>query len=241
MSIVPNKPPRISPSSAGWAVDNNILTDTKVGCLRFLLLKYYLPVDDPVPAHLIEMGAWGEDRYEEYLKNDQEHAYHKEFEMESSIDDVLVRGRIDFITHHKTFRVIHEVKTSQSKNLLYKNLRKGDPKVNHLGQLVFYLIHLNETRGKLIYRYAPTNELRIMKVEIGDSGEIYVDGKEHHLRVENQIRHQLLSAQVIKEKIMWQRPAGSACKWCVYNSMCDRYDVCGKSFENFITEEKKNV
>jgi len=230
---------RINPSSAGWAVGNQVITEYSSGCLRHLLLKNYLPIPFNLPEDLIKVGADGEDKYQNYLDNEQEYPYHKECVMKSTMDGVTVSGRIDFLSHHEKFRVVHECKSSKSKNLLYKVIRKGEVKLSHLAQLVFYLIHLNETRGKLIVWYEPTNETRVFKVVIGEGGEIFIDGVRHTFDVAEQIQHQLLSAKVIKENILWDRPNGAACKYCDYNKICTKYDESGLTFTEFM--ETNNV
>ncbi len=143
---------------------------------------------------------------------------------------------MDFVTYHDGFKVIHECKTSQSKPFLYGVVRKGEPKVNHMAQLVFYLTHLNETRGKLVCLYAPTGELRVFKVEITPNGDVLVDGRKYLYNVQNQITHQLLAAKVINERIIWSRPRGKACDYCVYKSECDKYDAagCGNGIQDFM-------
>lgn len=231
---------RINPSSAAFAVGESIQTEAQTGCLRHLLLKNHLPIEDKIPEEFAIMGARGEDMYQEILDTEQEFPYHKELVMRSTMDGVVVSGRIDFVTYHPGFRVIHEVKSSQSKNILYKTINKGEVKLNHLAQLVFYLVHMNETRGKLVVRYMPKNLLRIFRVVIGDEGEILIDGQKHQLSVQDQIRHQLLSAHVIKEKELWARPESIwSCKYCVYNKLCDKYDAEPKNFNEFVEENKE--
>jgi len=231
---------RINPSSSAFMVGELVKTEAQSGCLRHLLLKNYLPIEDKVPEELQKMGAWGEDMYQEFLENHQEWPFHKELVMKTTLDDVTVSGRIDFVTYHDGYRVIHECKTSQSKNILYKTINKGELKLNHLAQLVFYLIHMNETRGKLVIRYAPKNTLRIFRITIGDDGEIFVDGDKHEMTVQDQLRHQLMSAHVIKEKELLARPESPwACKYCVYNKLCDKYDAEPKSFNEFVEENKE--
>lgn len=227
---------RINPSSAGWAVGNRVVTEYSSGCLRHLLLKNYIPRPFTLSDELVKVGADGEDKYQHYLETEQEAPFHKECVMRSEIDGVTVSGRIDFLSHHTGFRVVHECKSSKSKNLLYKVIRKGDVKLSHLAQLVFYLIHLNETRGKLIVWYEPTNETRVFKVEIRDGGGIFIDGVKHTFDVADQIQHQLLSAKVIKEKILWDRPEGNACTYCDYKDVCSSYDESGLTFTEFMEE-----
>jgi hypothetical protein len=226
----------IRPSSAAWAVNGTVISDTSQGCLRNVFFNKVFPTGD-IPKELAEMGAWGEDEYQKALETEQEWPFHKEFAFSDVFEGAKRRGRVDFITYHNNFLVIHEVKTSQSKNFLYQNLRKGEPKLNHLAQLVFYLVYFEQTRGKLIYRYAPKNELKIIKVEIKEGGKIYYDGKLYPLTVSDQIAHQLMSAEAIKEMGVIERPSGKACEWCSYKDMCNEYDQSGQTMKEFLGEK----
>jgi CRISPR/Cas system-associated exonuclease Cas4 (RecB family) len=225
----------INPSSAAFVLGDMVVTDTPQGCLRFLLLKKHLPREEGIPLELQVMGERGECIYMEKLLTEQPWPFHRELPFQSKVEGVKVRGRMDFVTYHDGFKVIHECKTSQSKTFLYDVIKKGKPKVNHIAQLVFYLIHLEETRGKLVTLYAPTMEEKVFKVEIKDGNVVYLNSVPYYYTVENQIMHQLLSAKVIKEDFVANRPWGKACTYCRYKEECDKYDGCGgSSFEDFL-------
>ena len=226
----------INPSSAAFALGSMVMSDTPSGCLRYLLLKRYVAKPEEFPEHLKVMGEAGEAIYMSYLENYQPWPFHRELSFERSLEGVKVRGRMDFITYHNTFKVIHECKTSQSKPFLYGVVRKGEPKINHMAQLVFYLIHLEETRGKLVCLYAPTNELKVFKVEVDAKGEVLVDGRKYIYNVQNQLMHQLMAAEAIKEGTIMGRPRGKACNYCVYKTECDKFDAagCRNNIESFM-------
>ena len=216
---------KIYPSSAAFAWGDLIMTEYSSGCLRYLLFKQKLNIKTDIPEENQRMGEAGEEKYLEFMLNEQPYPFHRELPFKSEIDGVKVSGRMDFISYHEGFRVIHECKTSKSKPLLYGVIRKGEPKPGHIAQIVCYLVHLNETRAKLIVRYAPTGESRIFKIEINEKGQILIDQKLYKHTVQEQIRHQLLSAKVLKEEIIWDRPCEGACRWCDCADLCLKWDT----------------
>ena len=115
---------------------------------------------------------------------------------------------------------------------------EGRPKIDHLAQLVFYLIFLQETRGKLVYRFFPkkgvVRERKEFRIEIGNDGEILVDGTKHQFSVANQLEHQLLAAEAIKELGVIERPNSEACKWCKTKVMCKAYEGMGGTIKQFL-------
>ena len=220
---------KIYPSSAAWALGKMIYTDTPQGCLRYILLQRYIPKFIDIDPKFKEIGNWGEEQYLDYMLNEQDYPFHRELPFKSELNGIQVSGRMDFISYHDGFKVIHECKTTQSKNVLYQNMRKNEPKLNHMAQLVFYLINQNETRGKLVYRFWPTNELKIFKIEIEPSGQILVDKKPYKLTVNEQMTHQILSAEVLTEEYIADKPYGSGCRFCDYKEECEKFDSVGGS------------
>ena len=71
---------------------------------------------------------------------------------------------------------------------------------------------------------------REFKVEFGKSGEILVDGVAYPLTVRDQLTHQLNSAEVLRDEVIWDRPDNadsawkSPCKFCTYKEVCNKYD-----------------
>lgn len=232
---------KINPSSAAWVVGPSVFSDYKQGCMRHLIFKNHIPREDTIPIELQQLGAIGEDIYFETLTRDQEHPFHKELAFRDQFEGVMRSGRCDYITYHDGFRVIHELKTSQSKNTLYKIIRKGELNINHMAQLVFYLIYFEETRGKLVVRYHPKAETRIFKVTVEDGGEVFVDGKKFQFTIENQIQHQLMAANVIKELPKVDKPMGNACSWCNYKDVCEKYDQKDQTLKQFLEGYKNEV
>jgi len=231
---------RISPSSAAFALGNLVVTDYSQGCLRHLLFKRKIPKDSDIPEEFAKMGEDGELKYLDYMLTQQDYPFHRELPFISEIDGVPVKGRVDFVSYHDGFRVIHECKTSQSKTFLYGVVRKGEPKLNHVAQIVSYLVHFGETKAKLVARYAPKNEERIIKIEVDDLGRILVDKRVYKYSLQEQINHQLLSAKVIKENLIWDRPSTGTCRYCQYAEECLKWDTEEfKSTEYFFNQMKE--
>jgi CRISPR/Cas system-associated exonuclease Cas4 (RecB family) len=228
------KPIKINPSSAAWANNGVVVTDYSQGCLRHLIFKNYFPKPSTITPELQEMGAKGEDMYFDTLMNEQEYPFHKELAFRDEFEGVQRSGRCDYISYHDGFRVIHEIKSSQSKNTLYKVINKGEVNINHLAQLVFYLVYFNEIRGKLVVQYMPKFNRRIFKVTINEYGEVLVDGWYSGYSVENQIEHQLLSAKVIRELPKVIKPIGKACTYCDYKDICEEYEQADTTLGEFL-------
>lgn len=225
---------KISPSSAAFAWGNFVVTEYAQGCLRHLLFKQHVKLEG-IPEEFAKMGEAGELVYLEYMTREQDYPFHREMPFKSEIEGVIVSGRVDFISYHDGFRIIHECKTSQSKSFLYDVIRKGIVKTNHLAQIVMYLIHLNETRAKLIARYAPSGETRTIKIEVGEGGKILVDGRMVSYSVQDQIQHQLLSAEVLKTQTVMDRANEGACRYCQFKEACLRWDTNNyESFNDFL-------
>jgi len=228
---------KINPSSAAWVINGSVYTDYAQGCLRHLVFKNKMPVPSTITPELQEMGAKGEDLYFEVLMNEQEWPFHKELPFRDEFEGVMRSGRCDYITYHNGFRVVHEIKSTQSKNTLYKVIRKGELNINHLAQLVFYLIYFNETRGKLVVQYMPRFERRVFKVEVNNEGEIVVDGKKYGYKVEDQISHQLKSAEVIKTLPKIEKPIGKCCYFCAYKDVCEEYESSDDTIGEFVNQK----
>ena len=224
----------INPSSAAWVADGRVHSDYSQGCLRHLIWKNYIPRPSTITPELMQMGAEGEDAYQKTLETEQEWPFHKELAFKSDFEGVQRSGRVDFISYHDGFRVIHECKTSQSKNTLYKIIRGHELNINHLAQLTYYLIYFEETRGKLVVRYHPKAETRIFRLKVESDGSLTVDGNPFRFDVYNQLQHQLMAAEVIKDQPKVERPVGKACLWCDYKDVCEKYDVKDVTIKQFL-------
>jgi hypothetical protein len=190
----------------------------------------------------MDVGAVHEAVHEQEVKGDPKVAsYKREMVIKADItDDVQYSGRCDFeVQYYKVGTVIHETKSTVSRSTRDHVIRKGQVKLNHLAQLVSYLIQLKTTRGKIVCGYYELNEVgdyerveaREFKVTIRDNGAIYIDGEHSGFNVEDQIAHALAAAKVLSEQRIWERPEGHDAKWkspctfCPFKKACDKYDA----------------
>ena len=228
---------KLNPSSAAWAVGGNVISGSDKGCLRNLVFSAYVDKYEEIDPKYALMGAEGEDLYEQYLREEQPWPYHKEFVLRDEFFGAKRSGRVDFLTHHDGYRVVHECKSSQSYFVYKEVFEAGTPKIDHLAQLVFYLIMLRETRGRLVYRFFPKKgpkELKSFKIQVCSEGGIWVDGTRHQFSVANQLEHQLMAAKTITELGVVVKAGSSACKYCKVKQLCSDYDSVGGTIKHFL-------
>lgn len=229
----------LRPSSSAFVIDGKVVTDNHGACPRHIIFKAEIAKPDHVEEKYQIMGARGEDMHQETLELTQPWPFHKEYVVKDVFEGVKRSGRIDFLVHHDGFRVPHECKTTQSKYVYNEVFLRKRPKIGHLAQLVFYLIMLEETRGKLIYRFWPTQETNVFKVEVGDDGYLLIDGVRSMYSVMAQLSHQLVCVDAIVNQDQPLGIAKSECKWCLYKEECRRFDATNATMKSFI-EELKN-
>jgi hypothetical protein len=250
---------KIYPSSAAFCWGDMVLTDYPSGCLRRALLTAHGVRDGDIPELSKLVGAFHEDRYEEWLTTEQEFPFHKEHSFRFEVaPDVIASGRCDYITY-EPYPVIHECKASTSKYAL-SPLRAGKIRLNHLAQLVFYLTFFRVCRGYVVSSvYAVGEEKREGKdftvlgerkftVEIEDTGRIMVDSKFSGYMVQDQLEHQQSSATAINDHVVWERPSGAedkfggCCKMCPYQGTCNRWDSGElETTDDFINHAKERI
>jgi len=226
----------LKPSSAAFSVGRNIITDSHNSCPRYMIFQAEIGRKTEIDPKYAIMGARGEDMYQEVLEQTQPWPFHKEFKVTDYFEGVKRNGRIDFLVHHQDFKVPHECKTTQSKYVFTEVFVRGNPKISHLAQLTFYLVLLSETRGKLIYRFWPTQETKIFKVEVGDKGELVIDGKASSYSIGAQLEHQLLCIEAITEQKDVQKIDQKNCRFCEYKDVCGGLDVSGRPIKDFLQE-----
>lgn len=232
-----NTPLKLYPSSSAWALGRLCVTDSANACFRHILWRHVAPIPDGPPPELAEMGHRFEDEYFQYLTNEQPYAFHRELPFKSEISGVVVSGRLDFMVYHSKYRVPHELKASQSTKVLYGVIRKGEPKINNVAQVVNYFIHLGLDRGLLVYKYVPKYEMRKFKIEVDDAGKILIDGAVYQYTVQDQLRHQVLAAEALVMQKICDRPADAgACLYCVYKDRCTDYEGFNGTDKEFIEQ-----
>lgn len=223
-------------SSSAFAWGQQIFTDYKTGCLRWILISSHIPYE--LEAKYQIMGKVNEDRHEKTLKGRQ---FTRELEVQrdSPINGVSVRGHIDFLIDDPDQLIVDELKHVQSKNVRRDVIRKGRPKTENLAQTVNYMWQARTTVGRLKYSFyeEDTNnqlyyctEERTFDVRIDDFGRILIDGVATKFTIYDQLAHQAQAATALKEQKILQRPDGwqapfvSPCAYCPAKSTCDLFD-----------------
>jgi hypothetical protein len=230
----------LRPSSAAFAINGTVVTDNHSSCPRGMIFKAELNKPDYIDPKYQIMGARGEDMYQADLEQLQPWAFHKEYKVTDYFEGVKRNGRVDFLVHHPDFRVACECKTTQSKAVFNEVFIYGRPKIGHLAQVVFYLIMLEETRGKLIYRYWPTQEVKTFKVEVSDTGRLLIDGTASEYSVADQLSHQLMCVEAITTQDKPEKIPSRTCRYCLYKEECRAFDTADCTIKEFIEEIKND-
>lgn len=232
------KPPKIYPSSSGFAWGTLVFTDSKAGCLRAIYISSK-GVKEEIPEYHKIRGLANEELHEALLKK-LGIPYSREVVIKDMVDGVESSGRADFILHHENGDQIDELKSTESKNVSRDVIKNGHVKPEHLAQLVNYMTSLKITESKLITTYLEKDKDgkyeaksdRVFQILIDESGRICVDGTPTKFHVSDQIRHRQLSAKVVKDEFQGKIPRPNngttpfvgSCGFCPYKLACDKYD-----------------
>ncbi len=225
-----------------------VFTDYATGCLRKIYLRAR-GVREQIRSNHQVRGAAFEAQYGQRLTG--------EVRAEESIrtpvvgyPDVTFSGRSDYIVVDADGVVVHELKSTESKTKL-RQVKSGVYNTENLAQLVAYMVAKSAARGKLVYAYLEPEAdgeyvkkyERTFEVSIDDYGRIHVDNKPTKYTVHDQLAHQQASADVIKNDIIYDRPAnyaaafGSPCFHCPFQQACTRWDAAEmKTADEFVQE-----
>lgn len=229
------KPLKIYPSSSGFIQNGQVVTDYNSACLRYILVASKAPYKNDLDPIFAQVGAQHEDWYAGILGESL--AEREKVLKDWVTPQVEYSGRCDFVTKDG---VVHETKATLSKNGLYGVINKGEWKVNHLAQLVSYLIQLEKTEGKIIVGYyEKENEqattfiqrgFRVFDVRIGSAGAVTVDGIDTGHTVSSQLAHRYAAASTLQSGAIGERPRidspyKSPCAYCPLQATCDSYDA----------------
>jgi hypothetical protein len=244
------KPKKVYPSSSGFIQGNQVVTEYNSACLRYILVASKAKRTDLDPL-FAQVGAQHEDWYAAILGDE---LADRELVLKTEIlPGVEYSGRCDFVD---TNGVVHETKATLSKNGLYGMINKGEWKINHLAQLVSYLIYLKRTEGKIAVGYYEKESesattfiqkgFRVFTVGIRDSGAIVVDGVDTGLLVMEQLEHRYRAAKILETGAIAGRPRidspwKNPCNYCPVKSTCDEYDAGGLGDDEFISAAVRAV
>ncbi len=228
------KTPRINPSSAAFCIGESVHTQYGSGCLRNLLLKFWIPRRVEIKEIYQRVGAAHEAFYARKIKAE---VFGAEVPIGGDIQGIPIKGRMDFVLPLKDGdKVIVETKGTNSKYALNSVIKQGKLKLNQLAQLVFYMITQKCNKGKLVYgvyeevedSYFRQIGYREFKITFNPQGQILIDGVPYEHTVSDQVDHQMRSAEVLKNETIWDRPANADAKWGSPCGYCDYIDVCAK-------------
>lgn len=219
------------PSSAAFMWGDMVLTKDSSGCLRRILFAS-LGLRDEIDPIYSAVGAAHEKWVEERLEG-----FEREVPVRGPIlgSEVEYAGRADFLNASEVI----ECKATLSKRARLDVIRKGNVKINHLAQLVSYLIQLEMTNGRLIvgfYQHNENNEFectesREFKITIDDEGRILIDDTLSGYRVHDQLAHMQRAAKHLAEGTLGPRPNDwdakytSPCSYCPFKAACDKIDA----------------
>lgn len=221
-------------SSAAFAIGNAVYTDSPSGCLRSIVISAQGIRTDIAPEYQL-IGATHE--HQHMRKLGARLAFRERSIQRELTPHVTQSGRMDFGT---TDGEIHETKATSSEYTKRSAIGKGEPKANHVAQLVTYLINTKTPKGRLIYGYYEENAegflvlagQREIEVAIDEAGNILIDGATYEWTVADQLAHTTLATAALEAiPAVPERPAnaeqqwGSPCGYCTFKSVCDRYDA----------------
>lgn len=231
---------KLYPSSAAFIEGLLVFTRYSSGCIRSQLLRTH-GVREEIKAIHKERGAANEDWYgAELTKGGVE--FKREVAFNFSVCDepnAVLSGRIDYLINPDSDqREIHELKSTESPNVLREVIRKGNYNLANVAQIVCYLMAERCTRGKLVHQYYKKSkagdyqagERREFIVTIESDGQILVDGKGCGFAVRNLLEYFTEAAKAIHEGRITPRPAHSEafdgpCKFCPFSGACDALDL----------------
>jgi CRISPR/Cas system-associated exonuclease Cas4 (RecB family) len=219
------------PSSAAFLWGDLTLTKDSSGCLRKILFSSHGLREEIDPVYA-EVGR----AHEEWV-NERLEEFEREVPVRGNIlgnDSVEYAGRADYLNSNEVI----ECKATLSKRARLDIIRKGNVKINHLAQLVSYLIQLELQQGRLIVGFYEQDqdkkfvctESREFKVTIDDEGRILIDAQISPYRVHDQLAHMQRAAKHLAEGTLGPRPADwdakytSPCNYCPFKAACDKYD-----------------
>jgi CRISPR/Cas system-associated exonuclease Cas4 (RecB family) len=221
---------KYSPSSAAFMYGDIVMTKDSSGCLRKILFSSHGLREEIDPIYQ-EVGKAHEEWVESRLTG-----YRREESLRGPIsgnDLVQYSGRMDFISDTDVI----ECKATVSKRTRLEVIRKGNVKINHLAQIVSYLIQLERTNAKLIVGFYEQDngkfvctEHREFNVTIDDNGRILVDGTFSGYGAIDQLRHMQRAAKHLAEGTLGPRPQDwdakytSPCNYCPFKAACDKVD-----------------
>lgn len=247
---------------AAFSQADQIVTDYPSGCGRHILISAHGIRNPDIPEAYKIVGELNEVRWQEELTGDTSVTeVLREEPVKGDVygsEEIKYSGRADFIvTYEDGHEEVHECKATVSKTSRREVLRKGNVKLNHLAQLLSYMIQLELQDGKLVYGYYQypwsenhdstelvCTEDRVFKVRIEDDGRVTVDGLPTAYTVLDQLHHMQRVVKILTDKEIADRPAlvstwSSPCRWCPFNQICNEIDATGMDLKTLLLKAEK--
>ena len=255
---------RYYPSFAAFHLGGSTVTSYPSGCQRNILFTSFGIRTESIPALYMSVGQLNEERHERTLLGWPDVLQiEREMPVRGSIagsDSVEYSGRIDFwVTTTDGNEEPHECKATVSRTGFQVMKRKGEPKLNHLAQLVSYLIQQEVQDGRLVYGcyehpYDPTEQDMSLvctdsltfRVRIEDDGCITVDGKPTPYTALDQLRHMQQTVKTLTTREFGPRPAvenewSSPCRMCPFQNTCSQIDVGAADLEQALESAENDI
>lgn len=232
---------KIRPSSSGFLRGDTVHTAYSSGCLRYMKAnrKSKFVEIDPVYA---EVGALHEDLYAISLGDTLDD---RELVIKLPLgEDAEYTGRCDFVD---TNGAIHETKATISKSSKTDIIDKGIVNLNHLAQLVSYMVVLKRPKGFIYVGYYEKDLKSFIKladrkfeITIDNDGSIYIDGSYSEFNAFDYLDH--VKAQIALDTVpMPNRPYReskfkSPCALCPLSELCDSVDIGETDASDFVSK-----
>ena len=249
---------------AAFELGGNTVTSYPSGCQRNILFTSFGIRTDSIPALYMTVGELNEIRHEaELLADTSILQVEREVPVRGTIlgsDQVEYSGRMDFwVSKADGSEEPHECKATVSRTGFQAMKRNGQPKLNHLAQLVSYLIQMEVQDGVLEYGYYQypfdpseqdtsliCTDTMTFKVRIEDDGAITVNGNATPYTALDQLRHMQRTVKTLTTQEIADRPASenawsSPCRMCPFQATCDKVDAGGMDLEQTLQSAEEDI
>lgn len=252
------------PSMAAFVVGGSTVTSYPGGCQRHILFSSYGIRSASIPPVYSTIGELNEVRHQAALVSQTDVLEaERELPIRGAIagsDAVEYSGRVDFwVTYQDGTEGPDECKSTVSRTGFQAMKRKGEPKLNHLAQLVSYLLQTQVQDGRLVYGYYqyPWDPKEVdatlvctdsvtFKIRIEDDGAITVDGKPTPYTALDQLKHMQLTVQTLTNNELGPRPASESawsnpCNMCPFQATCTEVDTGTLTLDQALDSAERDI
>jgi hypothetical protein len=195
----------------------------KEGCLRYIAVKDRLTTRTEIPQLYQTIGHLAEERVDSMWAADAFVSREVPFQLDLG-DDVIISGRADFVTPNSV--VESKASISPTKRAMW---RRGQYSVEHLGQLVLYMLALDRPIGLLKCSYVHlTKDASWLGFEDFEwsiyrkDNAILVQGAEIDLTVQDVLGYFAAAKHALIGTDLPPRPTTTnPCRICPFQAVCD--------------------